>query len=72
MSDRASHALGSIVYETGKTNRKRKRKVKDRDWFWEVGLALLADLAYHFLSGSPGTGLVVVRAKSQLGKEDSR
>jgi hypothetical protein len=36
-----------------------------------VSLALLADLAYHFLSGSSGAGLVVVRAKKQLGK-DSR
>ena len=29
---------------------------------------MLADLAYHHLNGSPGTGLVVRRAKSQLGK----
>ena len=44
------------------------RKPKDRQWLWQLGHALLADLIYHHLSGSSGAGLVVARAKSQLGK----
>jgi len=48
--------------------RKRARKKKDRHWLWEVLPALVSDLAYHYLDDCPGTGLVVPRAKSVLGK----
>ena len=50
-------------------NRKRKRTEKDNQWFWQLGHVLVADLAYHYLCGSPGNGLVVPRAKRELGKQ---
>jgi hypothetical protein len=68
-TDRAQVALGGVLYEfEQQEQRKRARKEKDRLWLWQLGYALLADLAYHHLSGSPGTGLVVPRAKRALGK----
>jgi hypothetical protein len=48
--------------------RKRARKTKDRHWFWQTLASIVADLAYHHIDGSPGTGLVVPRAKSVLGR----
>jgi hypothetical protein len=53
----------------GHQKRKRARKTKDRHWFWEVVTALIADLTYHHLDGSSGSGLVVPRANRALGKE---
>jgi hypothetical protein len=68
-SERARKALSEALREFEQWNeRKRSRKAKDEQWFREVGCALLADLAYHHLDGSPGEGRVVRRAKSQLGK----
>ena len=49
-------------------NRKRARTAKDKHWLQEVLPALISDLTNHFLSGSPGNGLVVPRAKAALGK----
>ena len=53
-------------------DRQRKRTVKDRQWLWQVGYALLTDLTYHYLMGSPGNGLVIPRAKSDMGKKYTR
>ena len=49
-------------------SRKRARRTKDQHWLWEVLPALVTDLIYHHLSGGPGSGLVVRRAKRELGK----
>jgi hypothetical protein len=49
-------------------SRKRARATKDRHWLQDIITALVAELAYHYLSGSPGEGLVVQRAKKELGK----
>ena len=68
-SERARIAVGEALYSFEKQeNRKRARKIKDRQWLWHLGHALLPDLAYHYLNGSPGNGLVVARANSQLRK----
>ena len=68
-SERARIAVGEALYSFEKReNRKRARKIKDRQWLWQLGHALLPDLAYHYLNGSPGNGLVVARANSQLRK----
>ena len=62
--------VGDVLFDLEKReNRKRKRTKKDRQWLWQVGHVLVADLAYHYLSGSPGNGLVVPRAKRELGKK---
>jgi hypothetical protein len=53
---------------TADKGRKRARKTKDRDWLQQVLPVLVSDLSYHHLSGSPGSGLVVPRAKRALGK----
>ena len=64
--------VGEVLYDfEQQENRKRARTTKDRQWLWQVGHALLADLAYHYLNGSPGNGLVVRRAKSELGKQET-
>lgn len=66
---RAHVALGGVLWGfQQQETRKRARKEKDRQWLWQAGLALLADLTHHHLSGSPGAGLVVPRAKDALGK----
>ena len=66
---RARIAIGEMLYAfEQQEDRERRRKPKDRQWLWQLGHALLADLIYHHLSGSSGAGLVVARAKSQLGK----
>ena len=66
---KAAIALGDMLYGfEQRENRKRARKPKDKQWLWDIGYPLLADLAYHYLNGSPGNGLVVARAKSKLGK----
>ena len=67
---RALDVVGDVMFDLEKReNRKRKRTQKDRQWLWQVGHVLVADLAYHYLSGSPGNGLVVPRAKRELGKK---
>ena len=69
-SPRALDVVGDVLFDLEKReNRKRKRTAKDRQWLWQVGHVLVADLAYHYLSGSPGNGLVVPRAKRELGKK---
>ena len=68
-TERARIAVGEALYAfEERENRKRRRKPKDRQWLWQLGYALLADLIHHHLDGSPGSGLVVPRAKSALGK----
>ena len=68
-SHRANIALGEVLYAVEqREKRKRKRTSEVRQRMWEAGYALLADLTYHYLNGSPGNGLVVPRAKSSLGK----
>ena len=67
---RALDVVGDVLFDLEqRENRKRKRTKKDRQWLWQVGHVLVADLAYHYLSGSPGSGLVVLRAKRELGKK---
>jgi hypothetical protein len=68
---RALEVVGEVLFDffEKRENRGRKRKTKDRQWLWQVGHVLVADLAYHYLSGSPGSGLVVPRAKRELGKK---
>lgn len=67
---RALEVVGEVLFDVEKReNRKRNRKPKDRQWLWQVGHVLVADLAYHYLSGSPGNGLAVPRAKRELGKK---
>ena len=69
-SPRALDVVGDVLFDLEKReNRKRKRTAKDRQWLWQVGHVLVADLAYHYLSGSPGNGLVVPRGKRELGKK---
>ena len=69
-SPRALDVVGDVLFDLEKReNRTRKRTAKDRQWLWQVGHVLAADLAYHYLSGSPGNGLVVPRAKRELGKK---
>jgi hypothetical protein len=46
--------------------RKRARKSEHQRWFWETVTALVSDLTHHYLSGSPGAGLVVTRTKNSL------
>jgi hypothetical protein len=48
--------------------RKRVRATKDRHWLQDIITALVADLTYHYLNRSPGEGLVVQRAKKELGR----
>ena len=68
-SDRATIVLGGVLHRYEKTEgRERNRKIDDRETFWKVGYALLADLSYHYLRGSPGTGLVVTRTKGAFAK----
>ena len=65
--------FGKTLYDfEQREDRQRKRTVKDRQWLWQVGYALLTDLTYHYLMGSPGNGLVIPRAKSEMGKKYSR
>jgi len=69
-SPRALSVVGDVLFDVEKReNRKRKRKQKDHQWLWQVGHVLVADLIYHYLSGSPGEGLVVPRAKHELIKK---
>ena len=68
-----SEQAWSVVQEvlddlTAHESRQRARKTKDRYWLQDVLPALVTDLTYHYLSGSPGSGLVVPRAKRDLGK----
>ena len=68
-SDRATIVLGGLIYKFEEADdRERKRKKKDKDTLWKIGYALLADLAYHYLRGSPGSGLVVTRTKTDLSR----
>ena len=68
-SERALNIVGDVLNDLEKREtRTRARKTKDRQWLWQVGHALVADLAYHHLNRSPGSGLVVPRAKRELGK----
>jgi hypothetical protein len=68
-SERATIAIGEALYSFEKQeNRKRARKPKDKQWLRQIGPPLLSDLIHHHLNGSPGSGLVVARAKSRLGK----
>ena len=66
----ALEVVGAVLLDLEKREvRKRARKKEDRNWLWRVGHVLVANLAYHCLSGSPGNGLVVPRAKRELGKK---
>src|SRR5262245_15426477 len=68
-SKRATRALGEVLYAfEQQENRRRRRKPKDKQWLWQIGYPLLADLIHHHLDGSPGNGLVVIRDRSLLGK----
>src|SRR5262249_55017974 len=68
-NERTRIAIGEMLFAfEQQENRKRARKPKVRQWLWQLGHALLADLIYHHLNGSPGNGLVVARPKSGLGK----
>lgn len=70
-TERATVAIGDALREfEEQEGRKRTRKQNDRQWLWRAGAALFADLAYHHLSGCPGAGLAVPRAKKDLGKRD--
>lgn len=66
----ALSVVGDVLFDVEKREiRKRKRTPKDRQWLWQVGHVLVANLIYHYLSGSPGEGLVVPRAKHELVKK---
>src|SRR5262245_57037847 len=68
-NERAKIAIGEMLYAfEQQEGRKRHRTSKDRQWLWQIGHALLADLIHHHLNGSPGNGLVVARANSKLRK----
>lgn len=68
-TDRATIAIGEMLYALEqREKRERRRKQRDRQWLWQVGHALLADLIHHYLDGASGSGLVVPRAKSVLGR----
>src|SRR5262245_55438057 len=67
---RGAIALGDLIHLLEQREaRKRARRKQGREWLWKVGYALLADLTHHYLGGSPGNGLVVPRAKRELGKK---
>ncbi len=48
--------------------RQRKRRPADSERFDAIVAAVVADLTHHYLSGSPGAGLVVTRSKKVLAK----
>jgi hypothetical protein len=69
-TERAWELVHAVLddYEA-KEKRVRARAAKDQHWLREILPALVCDLSYDHLRGCPGTGLVVVRAKRELGKK---
>jgi len=56
------------VVEKCRGLRARRRKARDQETFEEIVAAVVADVIHHYLSGSPGDGLVVSRSKKILGR----
>jgi hypothetical protein len=52
--------------------RKRALRGKNLDTLYATVIALLANLIYHYLIGSPGQGIPVPRSKKALGQKDNR
>lgn len=71
VSERARIFVGEALdtfEQLEQQQRQRRRTKASRQWLWQIGHPLFANLAYHYFEGSPGTGLIVSRTKPKTRK----
>jgi hypothetical protein len=71
-TERAHKVIGAVVTAVEKHGRKRALRSKDKLTFFKVLIPLVANLIHHYLSGSPGHGIPVPKAKNELGQPGDR
>jgi hypothetical protein len=68
----AHNVIGVPVLAVKTYKRKRALRGKNLDTLYGTLIALLANLIYHYLIGSPGQGVAVPRSKKALGEKGNR
>src|SRR5262249_30351448 len=72
-SGRACSVVHEVVHQVeNHGDRKRARRLKDQQSLRTTMTSLVTNLIYHDLSGRPGEGVPVPRAKKDLGGEATR